>query len=129
MIANDLTLNPGAYGGISANKIFVSGGQPTPTSVIRRVQATALSAPESLLISHQFGQQRGSIVYDRHLVRHDLVLIDPLKGSVKGSTWTAIEVPRGTSVFTNSVMKDMNGRVIHCLLTAGVYDALLAGES
>jgi len=46
MIAADLTLNPGSYGGVAANKVFVSGGQPTPTSVIRRVQATALTTPK-----------------------------------------------------------------------------------
>jgi len=129
MIAADLTLNPGSYGGVAANKVFVSGGQPTPTSVIRRVQATALTTPETLLISHQMGVKRGELTYDRHLVRHDVTLNDTLLGAVKASVWLTIEVPRGTTVFTNSVMKDMIGRIPSCILQTGVTDAILAGES
>jgi len=128
MLANDLTLNPGSYGGVSANKIFNLAGYPTPTSSIRRVQATALTTPETVLISHQ-NVQRGGLTVDRHLVRHDVTLNDPLKGAVKASAWVTIEVPRGTTVFTNAVIKDMFGRLPSALLASGVMDAFLAGES
>lgn len=128
MIANDLTLNPGSYGGTAASLVFVLGGYPTPTSSIRRVQATALSEPNSILISHQ-KVIRSGITYDRHLIRHDRSLIDPLKGTVKASTWQTWEVPQGTSVFTSAIIKDMIGRLTAVHMTAGVTDAILAGES
>lgn len=128
MIANDLTLNPGSYGGTAANLVFVLTGYPTPTSSLRRVQATALTEPNSLLISHQQAV-RGSVTYDRHLVRRDRTLIDPLLGSVKGSAWLTIEAPRGTSVFTAAVMKDIIGQLASTWMTAGVTDSLLSGES
>jgi hypothetical protein len=128
MLANDLTLNPGSFGGVSANKIFVLAGYPTPTSSIRRVQSTALTTPESILVSHQV-VQRGGLTIDRHLLRHDVTLNDSLKGSVKASAWTTLEIPRGTTVFTNAVAKDMYGRTVSALLASGVFDAFLAGES
>lgn len=128
MLANDLTLNPGSFGGTAANKVFTLAGYPTPTSALRRVQATALTTPESVLISHQ-SAIRGELTYDRHLVRHDVVLNDPLKGAVKASVWTTIEVPRGTTVFTNAVIKDMHGRLPSLLCASGAMDAILSGES
>lgn len=128
MIANDLTLNPGSYGGTSANLVFVLGGYPTPTSSIRRVQATALTEPNSLLISHQVAK-RSLVTYNRHLVRRDRTLIDPILGSVKGSAWLTIEAPLGASVFTAAVMKDMIGHLASTWMTAGATDAILAGES
>jgi len=75
------------------------------------------------------GVKRGELTYDRHLVRHDVTLNDTLLGAVKASVWLTIEVPRGTTVFTNSVMKDMIGRIPSCILQTGVTDAILAGES
>jgi hypothetical protein len=128
MIANDLTLNPGSYGGASANLVFVLAGYPTANSSIRRVQATALTEPNSLLISHQ-AVKRGDLTVNRHLLRHDRSLIDPILGLVKGSVWQTWETPLGTSVFTAAVIKDMIGRLSSCHMTSGVTDAILAGES
>lgn len=128
MIANDLTLNPGSYGGTAANLVFVLAGYPTPTSSLRRVQATALSEPNSLLISHQ-EVKRGELTVQRHLVRRDRTLIDPLLGAVKGSVWMTWEVPTGTTVFTSAVIKDMIGHLPSVYMTAGATDAILAGES
>jgi hypothetical protein len=127
MIANDLTLNPGSYGGTAANLVFVLGGYPSPTSSIRRVQATALTEPNSLLISHQT-VKRSSVEYARRMIRRDRSLIDPILGTIKGSVWLATDIPLGTSVFTGAVVKDMIGHLASTWMTAGVTDAFLAGE-
>lgn len=129
MLANDLTLNPGSYGGTSANLVFVLTGYPTASSSLRRVQATALSEPNSLLISHQMAVKRGALTINRHLIRRDRTLIDPILGAVKASAWMTIEVPNGTSVFTGSVIKDLIGHVPATYMVAGATDAILAGES
>lgn len=129
MLANDLTLNPGSYGGTSANLVFVLNGYPTPNSSLRRVQATALTEPNSLLISHQMSVVRGKLTYNRHLIRRDRTLIDPILGSVKASAWLTVEVPNGTSVFTAAVIKDLVGHVPATYMVAGAMDAFLAGES
>lgn len=127
MIANDLTLNPGTWGGTAGDLVFKNIGYPTPTSSLRRVQATALSEPHSVLISHQRVLRSGTY-YNRHLMRIDRTLIDPLKGAIKGSWWVTGEVPEGTTVHTTAVHKDMLGRLPSLFLTAGVTDAILAGE-
>lgn len=128
MIANDLTLNPGSYGGTAADLVFVLGGYPTSTSSLRRVTATALTEPNSLLISHQT-VKRGDVTYNRHLVRRDRVLIDTLKGNVKGSAWLTLEAPSGVTVWTPAVLKDLVGHLVSTYMGAGVMDKILAGES
>lgn len=128
MIANDLTLNPGSYGGTAADLVFVLGGYPTSTSSLRRVTATALTEPNSLLISHQT-VKRGDITYNRHLVRRDRVLIDTLKGNVKGSAWLTLEAPNGVTVWTPAVLKDLVGHLVSTYMGSGVMDKILAGES
>lgn len=128
MIANDLTLNPGSYGGTAANLVFVLGGYPTSTSSLRRVTATALTEPNQLLVSHQ-SVKRGTVTYDRHLIRRDRTLIDTLAGNVKGSAWITIEAPRGVAVWTPAVLKDMVGHLVSAYMGSGVMDQILAGES
>lgn len=128
MIANDLTLNPGPYGGTAADLVFVLGGYPTSTSSLRRVTATALTEPNSLLISHQT-VKRGDVTYNRHLVRRDRVLIDTLKGNVKGSAWLTLEAPNGVTVWTPAVLKDLVGHLVSTYMSSGVMDKILAGES
>lgn len=128
MLANDLTLNPGSYGGTAADLVFVLGGYPTSTSSLRRVTATALTEPNSLLISHQT-VKRGDITYNRHLVRRDRVLIDTLKGNVKGSAWLTLEAPNGVTVWTPAVLKDLVGHLVSTYMGSGVMDKILAGES
>lgn len=127
MIANDLTLNPGSYGGTAADLVFVLGGYPTPTSSVRRVSATALTEPNSLLISHQ-SVIRNSITYDRHLVRRDRVLIDTAR-NIKGSAWLTIEAPRGVTAWTAENVKDLVGHLVSCYMISGVMDKILAGEA
>lgn len=127
MIANDLTLNPGSYGGTAADLVFVLGGYPTPTSSVRRVSATALTEPNSLLISHQ-SVIRNSITYDRHLVRRDRVLIDTAR-NIKGSAWLTIEAPRGVTAWTAGNVKDLVGHLVSCYMISGVMDKILAGEA
>lgn len=127
MIVNDLTLNPGSYGGTAASLVFVHAGYPTPTSAIRRVQATALTEPNSLLISHQ-QVKRGLITYNRHLMRRDRILLSTLSGAVKGSAWLTVESPIGVAEWTAAVQKDMIGQLASTWMTAGVTDAFLAGE-
>jgi hypothetical protein len=128
MITNDLTLNPGSYGGTSANLVFVLAGYPNPTASLRRVQATAGTEPNALLISHQ-QVKRGNVVYNRHLIRRDRTLNTALYGAVKGSAWLTIEQPLGVSEWTSGVMKDIIGHVPSAYLQSGVLDAILAGES
>lgn len=127
MIANDLTLNPGSYGGTAADLVFVLGGFPTSTSSLRRVTATALTEPNSLLVSHQT-VKRGDITYSRHLIRRDRILIDTLKGNVKGSAWLTIEAPNGVTVWTPAVLKDIVGHLASTYMGSGVMDKILAGE-
>lgn len=126
MIANDLTLNPGSYGGTAADLVFVHGGYPTSNSAIRRVTATAMTEPNSLLVSHR-SVVRNQITYDQHLLRRDQVLIDSAR-NIKGSAWLSIEMPRGVTAWTNGKMKDMVGHLVSCYMTSGVLDKILASE-
>lgn len=128
MIASDLTLNPGSYGGTNADLVFVLAGYPTPTSSIRRVTATAMTEPHSLIVSHQ-SVKRGSVIYDRHQIRLDRTLNSALNGPVKGSSWLVHEAPRGVSEWTPALMKDLIGRVTAAYMVSGVLDKILAGES
>lgn len=126
MIANDLTLNPGSYGGTAGDLVFVLGGYPTPTSSLRRVSATAMTEPNSLTVSHQ-SVVRNAITYDRHLLRRDRILIDTAR-NVKGSAWLTIEAPRGVTAWTNGIVKDLVGQLVSCYMTTGVMDKILASE-
>lgn len=127
MIANDLTLNPGSYGGTAANLVFSLGGFPSPTSSVRRVIATAMTEPNLLTISHR-DAQKGSLKYAQRMIRRDRALIDPLMGTVSGSVWFGSNLPLGTSVFTSAVVKDMFGHLMSCYMTAGLSDQFLAGD-
>lgn len=90
--------------------------------------ATAFTSPETLAINHRESVE-GGVTYDQHLVRLDNVFTDPVKGQVKLSSWHVVKVPRGTSVVTNSVIKNCVGNTIHAILASGNLDKLLAGES
>lgn len=127
MIVNDLTLNPGSYGGAAADLVFVLAGFPTATSSIRRVTATAMTEPHTALISHQT-VKRPAATYDRHLIRLDRTLNDPTVGAVKASAWLTIEAPRGVSVWTPALLKDLIGRVPSLYMGSGVADKILASE-
>lgn len=127
MIANDLTLNAGSYGGTAADLVFVLNGYPTPTSSMRRVTATAMTEPNSLLISHQSVVRQG-VTIDRHLLRRNRTLNTALKGAVSGSAWLTVEAPRGVSEFTPAVIKDLIGMLVSCYMTSGVLDKILASE-
>lgn len=130
MLANDLTLNPGSYGGTAADKIYnlVSLDNSAGVGTLRRVASTATTAPETLKISH-FTQKKGEVEYDQHMVRVDETQTDAVKGVVTASVWTVIRVPKGTTAITVSKVKDLLGRNIACLMAAGATDKVLNGES
>lgn len=128
-LANDITANPGAYGGTAADKVYkLLGWLKNNTGNIRRVAATALTTPEVLTIDHRATTEKG-IVTDQHLIRLDESIIDPILGTVKISSWIVLRVPRGTTVVTSAKMKDLLGRTIHSVLQSGVTDSILNGES
>lgn len=128
-LASDITLNPGSYGGIAADLVFSDIG-PTKdlNGKLRRVAATALTAPETHTINHRVVKE-GVVPYDQHMVRLDWEPVDPVLGAVKQSTWIVVRVPRGTSVVTVAKVKDQIGRAVHSFLLAGATDKILAGES
>lgn len=127
MLANDITLNPGSYGGTAADKIYNLINQPTPSSTLRRVASTALTAPDRLTISHRQTKKNG-ITTDEHLIRIDEFFTDPVLGSGDFNAWLAIKVPRGTSVVTMALVKNQVGRVIAAWMAAGHADKILNGE-
>lgn len=127
--ANDLTLNPGSYGGVAANKTFVligpsDGGQGS----LRRDSSTGVASPYELRIRHTVRKVRGATT-DVHNMNLGLTLTDPVLGvqTVVGNF--TLSVPRGTSVFTTAVLKDLQGHLISALLQSGHTDKFLNGES
>lgn len=127
-LSNDITLNPGTYGGTAGDKIYNLLPPQKDGSTVRRVPATAFTTPETLSVNHREVKEGGYVV-DQHLVRVDEVVIDPVQGSRTISVWQVIKVPRGTSVITTAQVKSVIGRCIHAVLTAGHTDKILAGES
>lgn len=127
MLANDITLNPGSYGGTAGDKVYNLINQPTPSSTLRRVASTALTAPDRMTISHR-QKKKGGITYDDHLIRLDEFFSDPVLGSGDFESHLVVSVPRGTSVVTLALVKSQVGRVIAAWMAAGHADKILNGE-
>lgn len=130
MIENDVTLNANTYIGTPGDKTYnlVSLDNTAGSGTLRRVSATALTAPETLRISHRT-IKKGNVTFDQHLVRLDETGSDPLLGTLSGSSWFVTLVPRGSTVITANTSKSLTGRLIHALLKSGYFDKLLNGES
>lgn len=126
MFANDITLNPQPYGGANADKVFSLVGWGGDSSSIRRVSATASTAPDTLKVSHRETKQ-GKVVYDDHMVRRDLTVVDPILGPVTVSAWIVVKMPRGTSA-TVAQAKNTLGEAVDFLMEAGATDKFLNSE-
>lgn len=126
MFNNDITLNPQSFGGQNEDKVYslVSVGD---TGSLRRVSATSTSTPETLTIGHRSAVEKGLIV-NQHMVRTDIILLDPDKGEVKVSAWLVIRVPKGTTVVTTTVIKDQIGRLLAFEQASGALDKILNME-
>lgn len=126
-LANDIILNPNGFGGANVNTTFAFITEKDQKS-IRRVTATALTAPNTLTIAHQVRKQ-GSLDVDSHLVRLDLTKADALAGLVTASAWLSISFPKGQSAITLSDIKDMVGQLVDLWTETGYADKIMAGES
>lgn len=126
MFNNDITLNPQSFGGQNEDKVYslVSVGD---TGSLRRVSATSTSTPETLTIGHRSAVEKGLTV-NQHMVRTDIILLDPVKGEVKVSAWLVIRVPKGTAVVTATVIKDQIGRLLAFEQASGALDKILNME-
>lgn len=123
----DITLNPQNYGGANVSTVFTFVTEKDQKS-IRRVTATALTAPNTLTVQHQV-RKVGALDVNSHQVRIDLTAIDTNVGAVQANVWTVINLPAGQTAITAAHVKDMFGQIAALLATAGVMDKILAGES
>lgn len=129
-LSDNLTLNPGSYGGASADKIYNLIYPASPTSgSLRRVAATALTAPETHTVNHRVITKSDGIKVNQHQIRVDETVISTLAGSQKIEAWMVIKAPEGVAEITASKVKDLVGRMFATWMVAGAADAILAGES
>lgn len=128
MLDADITINPGTTGGASANSTYVSLGLPQGDASIRRVAATAATAPETLTVKHSMVTRKGTVKVDRHLVRFDSTFNDTLLGAQTVSAWLVVEVPRGVSAIGSTQYNEVLGRLHAFLALSGVKTKLYNGE-
>lgn len=129
-LSNDLTLNPGSYGGTAGDKVYKLVFPASPTSgSLRRVAATALTAPESVTINHRVISKSDGIKVNQHQIRADETVISTLAGAQKIEAWMVIKAPEGVSEVTAAKVKDLVGRMFAAWMGGGNADAILAGES
>lgn len=128
MFDNAVSLNPQSFGGQNVAKVYdlISLGT-TQSSAVRRVAATATSTPETLTISHR-SVTKGGVVIDQHMVRVDIFATDPVLGLVSMDARIVIDVPRGTTVITDQVIKDQVGRLIAFEQASGALTKILNSE-
>lgn len=128
MISASVTLNPTTYGGANADKVYDLLGYSSLSESTRRVSATVTSTPETLVVKH-----RNLKIKDcdtaQHLVRLDTLLTDPVKGQCQLGARLVIEVPNGTTVVTDQMVKDMAGRLIAFYLASGNHARLMNSEA
>lgn len=126
-LPNDVTLNPNGFGGANVNTVFAFITEKDQKS-IRRVTATALTAPYTLTIAHQ-ARKQGVLDADSHLIRLDLEKTDTVAGKVAARGWLSLEVPRGQTAIAASDVKDLVGHLVSLWTQTGYADKILAGES
>jgi hypothetical protein len=127
MFSDPVAINPNTFGGANVSTSYALVGLTGISASLRRVSATAATAPDTLQVSHQEAK-RGSLKTDRHMARVDRTLIDPVLGQVVVSAWLVFEVPRGTTIVTPTEIKETTGRLIAFQQTAGVMDKLINSE-
>jgi hypothetical protein len=127
MFADPVAINPNTFGGANVSTSYALVGLTGISASLRRVSATAATAPDTLTVSHQESKQ-GSLKTDRHMARVDRTLIDALLGPVKVSAWIVFEVPRGTTIVTPTEIKETTGRLVAFQQTAGYMDKLINSE-
>lgn len=123
-----ITLNPASYGGAAGDKVYDLLGYSSMSESTRRVGATYLTTPESLVVKHK-EQKVLDCVSDLHLVRLDTKLTDPVKGACQLSSYLNIVVPKGTTVVTDQMIKDQVGRLIALYLAVGNHTRIMQGET
>jgi hypothetical protein len=126
MFTYPVSLNPTTYGGANVAKVYDLIDLDNQRSV-SRVGATATTTPETLTVSHQ-ATGTGLALADRHLVRLDKTLTDPISGKVTLSAYLVLQVPRGTSVVTNQEILDLVGRLLAFEQASGAITKLLNSE-
>lgn len=127
MFNNDITINPGTFGGANANTVYSLVGFSGDSSSTRRVASTANSTPDELRISHSKNKRNG-IQYDQHMVRIDRTLVDPTKGPVVISAWMVIAVPSGYAIADLAATKEVVGRVVAFEQASGTIDKIFNSE-
>lgn len=131
MFNTDITLNPTAFGGTNANKVYSLVLPLGNDSSIRRVSSTAATTPETLKISHQISSAKnevGVIQYGQHLIRLDEVFTDVAKGTGQLSAWMVIRNPLGTTAITSQKIIDIIGRLLAFEQSSGYLDKILNNE-
>lgn len=131
MFNTDISLNPTAFGGTNAAKVY-SLVLPLGTDTsLRRVSTTSATTPETLKIAHQLSSSKnevGTLQYNQHLIRLDQSFTDAIKGSGQLSAWLVLRNPIGTTAITNQMIIDMVGRLFAFEQTAGALDKILNNE-
>lgn len=127
MFSNDLVVNPNTFGGANANTTYSLIGLQGTSASTRRDSATATTAPDTLVISHQNNKRNGFPTHQA-MVRIDKTYNDALKGPVVVSCWLVLAIPEGTTIVTPTVVKEVAGRVIATTLASGAIDKLINSE-
>lgn len=127
--ALDISLNPNAFGGENVAKVFEDVGYvDNGTGRLRRVAATAMTAPETLTVSHRRTKESSGVSVDQHLVRLDNQIVTAGAGTVKYSCWLVIRNPVGVSEVTAALIKSQVGRLVAFQQAANATDNLLNGS-
>ena len=126
-LPNDITLNPQNSGGANVATAFAFVTEKDQKS-IRRVTATALTAPQTLTIQHQ-SRVQGGLKVNSHQIREDLTKIDTLKGQVTMNAWLVINLPEGQTAIGVQDVKDVIGHIAELCKVSGYVEKILAGES
>lgn len=131
MFGTDVSLNPTAFGGTNAAKVYSLVLPLGSDSSLRRVSSTSATTPETVKISHQVSSSKnevGVLQYNQHLIRLDESFTDTLKGSGQLSAWLVIRNPIGTTAVTSQKIIDIIGRLFAFEQTAGALDKILNNE-
>jgi len=131
MFNTDISLNPTAFGGTNAAKVYSLVLPLGSDTSIRRVSSTSSTTPEILKIAHQQSQVQnevGKLAYNQHLIRLDQSFTDVVKGTGVLSAWLVVRNPIGTTAITSQMIIDIIGRLFAFEQTSGALDKILNNE-
>lgn len=121
MFTNDITL----VGDAASTRTYALTGVSDGKS-IRANPLRSAALPERMTISHA-PSKKGTLITDRHLVRFDNAVSDPLTGEVLTiGVYCVLEIPRNVNA-TAAVAKDMVTQLKN-FLSAGFVQQLLNNE-